>query len=69
MERRVLRVHVHDEVGVLCKERHLTFRFSTVGAVCVGLDELSDGEAVSGLCGREGLCLLIRGSPPSGPRG
>jgi hypothetical protein len=35
-------------VGVCGKERHLTFRIATIGAVCVGLDELADSEAIRG---------------------
>ncbi len=33
------------------KERHLTFRIATIGAVCVGFDELPDSEAIRGFLG------------------
>jgi hypothetical protein len=33
-------------VGVCGKERHLTFRIAAIGAMCVGLDELPDREAI-----------------------
>ena len=52
--RRILGVHVHDEVGVFGKESHLTFRIATIGAVCVSLDELADGEAIRGFFGGDG---------------
>ena len=55
--RRILGVHVDDEVGVFREERHLTFRIATIGAVRVGLDELPDGEAIRGLGGRDGDVL------------
>jgi hypothetical protein len=42
--RRILGVHIHHEVRVCGKKRHLTFRIATIGAMCVGLDELSDRE-------------------------
>jgi len=41
-------------VGVFGKEGHLTFRIATVGAVCVGLDELTDREAVGGFTWGDG---------------
>ena len=50
----ILRVHIHHEVGVGGKERHLAFRIATIGAVCVGLDELPDSEAVRGFVGGYG---------------
>jgi hypothetical protein len=30
------------------KERHLTLGIPTIGAMCVSLDEFSDGEAIRG---------------------
>jgi hypothetical protein len=44
-------------VCVLGKECHLTFRIATIGAVRVGLDELSNSEAVRGLAGGDGQVL------------
>jgi hypothetical protein len=44
-------------VGVFSKERHLTLRIATIGAVCVGLDELSDGKAIRGFFGGDGDVL------------
>jgi hypothetical protein len=35
----ILRVHIHHEVGVDGKKRHLAFRIATISAVCVGLDK------------------------------
>src|ERR1700733_7971804 len=51
---RILGVHVHHEVRIWSKQRHLTFRIAAIGAVCVGLDELPDREAVCSLIGRDG---------------
>ena len=51
---RILGIHVHHEVGVRGKEKHLTFRIATIGAMCIGLDELPDSEAIRGLVGGEG---------------
>src|SRR4029077_16144561 len=50
----ILRVHVHHQVGIGGKERHLAFSIATISAVCVGLDELPDSEAVRGFVGRDG---------------
>jgi len=33
--RLILGVHVYHEAGVCRKERHLTFRITAIGAVCV----------------------------------
>jgi hypothetical protein len=41
-------------VSVRRKERHLTFRITAVGAVCVCLDEFSNGEAVGCFFGGDG---------------
>jgi hypothetical protein len=41
-------------VSVCGKESHLTCRIATIGAVCVGLDKLTDSEAIRGFCGRDG---------------
>jgi hypothetical protein len=41
-------------VGVDGKKRHLAFRIATISAVCVGLDELTDSEAVRSFVGRDG---------------
>ena len=49
-----LGIHVYHEVGVRSKERHLTFRIATIGAMCVGLHELPDSEAIRGFVGGEG---------------
>jgi hypothetical protein len=57
---RILGVHVHDEVSVCGKESHLAFRIATIGAVCVGLDELPDSEAIRGFLGEMVTCLLMR---------
>jgi hypothetical protein len=38
--------------------RHLTFRMTTIGAVCVRLDELSDGETIRGFLGGDGAPLF-----------
>ena len=54
---RILGVHVHDEVRIWTKERHLAFRIATIGAMRVGLDELSNSEAVRRLAGRDGQVL------------
>src|SRR5882762_4737627 len=40
-------------MGVCGKERHLRFRITTIGAVCVCLDELPDSEAIRGFTGRD----------------
>ena len=39
------------------KECHLTFRIATIGAVCVGFDELPDSEAIRGLIRENGDVL------------
>jgi hypothetical protein len=41
-------------MGVCGKERHLTFRIATIGAVCVGFDQLTDGEAIRGFARGDG---------------
>src|SRR3984893_5317638 len=51
---RILGVHVHHEVGVRGKERHLAFRIAAIGAMRVGLNELPDREAIGGLDRGEG---------------
>src|SRR5262249_35797958 len=50
----ILGVHVNDEVSILGKERHLTLRVATIGAVRVSLDEFPYGEAIRGLGGGDG---------------
>jgi hypothetical protein len=35
-------------MGVWGEERHLTFRIAAIGAMCVGLDEFPDREAIRG---------------------
>src|SRR5712664_2699168 len=40
-------------MDVCGKERHLRFRITTIGAVCVCLDELPDSEAIRGFTGRD----------------
>jgi len=44
-------------MGIYGKERHLTFRIATIGAVRVGLDELSNSKAIPGLAGGDGSVL------------
>jgi hypothetical protein len=41
-------------MGVCGKERHLTFRIATIGAVCVGFDQLTNGEAIRGFARGDG---------------
>jgi hypothetical protein len=48
---RILGVHVHDEVGVFGKKRHLTFCVATIGAMRVGLDKLPDRKTIRGFGG------------------
>ncbi len=43
------RAHVHLEVPVWSEERDLAFRIAPVGAVCIGVYELADAEAICGL--------------------
>jgi len=57
----VFGVHVHDEWVSSVKEPS-DLSHPAVGAVCVGLDELSDGEAIRGFFGRCDV-LLMRGPP------
>ena len=54
---RILGVHVPDEVRIWSKQRHLTFRIATIGAVCVGFDELSNSEAIRDFAG--GDCQVL----------
>src|SRR6266852_2097989 len=49
---RILGVHVHNEVRIWSKERHLAFRIATIGAMRVGLNEFSDRETICGFAGR-----------------
>jgi hypothetical protein len=66
----ILGVHVHHEMRVWHKERHLTFRITTIGAVCVGLDELPDSKAIRGFVGGDGNVFahkLVSVPPDSGP--
>src|SRR5579864_5032912 len=44
-------------MGVRRKERHLTCRIATIGAVCIGLDKLPDGESIRSVAGGDG-CVL-----------
>ena len=53
-------VHIHDEVGVCCKESHLTLRIATIGAMGVGLDEFPNREAIRGFVGRDADVLTHR---------
>jgi hypothetical protein len=41
-------IHVHNEMRVWGKERHLTLRVAPVGAMRVGLDKFADSESISG---------------------
>src|SRR6202007_314337 len=59
----VLGVHVHHKMGVCGEQSHLAFRIPTIGAVGVGLDELSDGEAIRGFLGGDGDVFADRSSP------
>src|ERR1700733_5546952 len=54
---RILGVHIHDEMCIWSKQRHLALRIATIGAVCIGFDELSDRETVCGLIGGDGDML------------
>ncbi len=58
-------VHVHDEVSIGGKERHLPVLIATIGAIRVGLDEVPDGEAVRGLIGGDRNMLAHDWSPCS----
>ena len=49
----ILGVHVYNEMGVGGEQRHLAFRIATIGAAGVGLDELTDGEAIRGFRRRD----------------
>jgi hypothetical protein len=49
----ILGVHVHNEMGVGGERRHLAFRIATISAAGVGLDELTDGEAIRGFLRRD----------------
>src|SRR6201988_748886 len=51
-ELRILGVHVHDEVRIWSKERHLACRIATIGAMRICLNELSDRETVRHLAWR-----------------
>jgi hypothetical protein len=55
----ILAVPVNDGVRIWSKPRHLPFGVATVGAVCVGLDELSNSEAIRGFVGEMVTCLLM----------
>src|ERR1700730_3824512 len=44
-------------MGIWGKESHLSLRITAVGAVCVGLDEFTDGETVRGFLRRDGAVL------------
>jgi hypothetical protein len=44
-------VHVDGEAGVLREERLLSFGASAVGAVCVRVEQLAQGEPVGGFSG------------------
>src|SRR5947207_10086700 len=39
------------------EERHLTFRITPIGAMCVRLDELPNRQAIGGFAGRDGDVL------------
>ena len=43
--------HVHDEVSVRREERRLPVRVTTIGAMGVSIDELTDRQPVRGLLG------------------
>src|SRR5580704_525160 len=49
--RRIFSIHENNEVRVRRKERHLTFRIATVGAMGVSLDEFSNRQPVRGFTG------------------
>ena len=50
-------VHVHHELCVFSKERHLTFRIASIGAVRIDLDEFPNSEAIRGFRGGDGDVL------------
>src|SRR5579862_3849240 len=50
-------------MGVWREESHLAFCIAAIGAVCVGLDELPNGQAIRGFAWREG-CVLAHDGPP-----
>jgi hypothetical protein len=43
---RIFGIHVHHDVGICGKARHLTARIPTFGTVCVRFDEFPDVAAV-----------------------
>src|ERR1700758_264070 len=47
----ILCVHVDHEVRICGEKSHLTFRIATIGTMCIGFNELPDGEAVRGFAG------------------
>jgi len=50
---RILGIHVHDEVRIWSKERHLAFRIATIGAVRVRLDQFPNRKAIGGFLRRD----------------
>ena len=50
-------------MGVCGEQSHLAFRIPPIRAVGVGLDELSDGEAIRGFLGGDGDVFADRSSP------
>src|SRR5580692_3918056 len=55
----IFSVHVHHEMSVRGEESHLTSRVATIGAVCVGLDELSDREPIRCFFGGNAGLVMI----------
>src|ERR1700679_1075672 len=49
--RRVLRIHIHHEMSVHCKERHLALRVTTVRAMRVSLNQFPDSKSIRGFLG------------------
>jgi hypothetical protein len=57
-------VHVHHEVRVRHKERHLTVRITAIGAVRIRLDELADRKALGRFIERDGEVFAHETSLP-----
>ena len=60
---RILGIHVHDEVRIWSKERHLAFRIATIATMRIGLNEFSDRERSAISPGEIVRCWLMRVPP------
>jgi hypothetical protein len=60
---RILGVHVHHEVSVGGKERHLAVRVATIGAMRVGLNEFPDRETIRASPAEIVRCWLMTVTP------